>query len=230
METSKKFIKEIIDWSKVKTGTYFSAKINRKKCLGIIHIDECGDVFFCNNTEGSSYLSHKERFGFKYAVLLESDYLHEPEEFGIKNIILSEEKPEELEIPEIINWSKVKSGTYFEAKIDDVLMKGLIQKDQECIYLCNNEYGNDEDGDDMDVFGFKNMFYYDEEDSDYEVEYIKLFKSVPKDFKLPEKEKNKIIFPKYAGHKPKIMKGKVKFGCQEIPNKDIRFLIEHLID
>ena len=65
--------KKVIDWKKVKTGMYFTAKIHGTKVFGAIYRGSGNYIYLCQNSKDGSSIPNK--LGYKYSwVLLRDEY------------------------------------------------------------------------------------------------------------------------------------------------------------
>lgn len=145
----------------------------------------------------------------------------------IENITTPVKVIEIKEITGIIpNWETVPVGTKFTGYIkSNLIVDGRIQKEDDKIYLCqNNQAGADTD-DKLDY-----IYSWNINDGSYknltDEDVVILTLTLDPDFKpLPTWDGNEI-----AGYDPLIKKGYVKFGCKTVSNDDIRKLTSMLVD
>jgi hypothetical protein len=130
----------------------------------------------------------------------------------------------------IIDWENVPVGTYFVWNVSGSgkIATGRINIVDGYVYLCNNEHSG---ADEHILWGYKYSYAYSLECTIelLNPDHITLSDTCPKGHIIPELvEKN--FHTEMAGYTPIICKGKVKFGCQTIPNSLIRELAASLKD
>lgn len=125
---------------------------------------------------------------------------------------------------EIIDWSKVPSGTYFKGKYYGKPMMGRIKKQNNAIYLIQNCEGNRKN-----IFKMKFEKYLcnvkDLIHNEGTIKDIQLLSKRPDNFGDIEIEIMQI-----AGRQALVFKGYIAVGCQRIENSKIRELVKMLKD
>jgi hypothetical protein len=135
-----------------------------------------------------------------------------------------------------IDWNLVPTGTRFKATLDSKEAEGLIyngmgkEGETDNIYFCQNSInGNNA----ANKLGYKHSWALSRSADSIDsmesngVKNLEFF-PIPDGFVAP-------IMPKIweedvAGYRPIVNIGYVKFGCQKVPNNQIRKLAEALID
>lgn len=139
------------------------------------------------------------------------------------------EKEIEVEVHGI-NWSRVKKGTYFTAKIGGKKAIGRIQKCDGDIVFCQNVIGDDDIVCLDTLYNMKYDFWVGEggmdELKDYEVTDIRLFTDPPPGFK----EYGPLVTIEIDDDTKRIVfeRGKIRIGCTTITNKKIREIYDQL--
>lgn len=126
---------------------------------------------------------------------------------------------------------EIPTGTYFTAEVNGTLISGVVfhqkaeeEYDDDNVYFLNNVCGDDVP-DYIPSLGYSHCIDYNDIYTEDRIDENTLrFPKPPVGFEIPE------IPEKIAGYYPVIMRGKVKFGCQLVTNKQIEKLYENLID
>lgn len=128
-----------------------------------------------------------------------------------------------VKLPKENNWDKVAVGTWFSCEIYGNLVVGQIQKQNDEIYLCQNE---EEGTGCIDKLGFSyswNIGRGSIHDIIIEsVTKLELLKTQPKDMPPPSM--------KVGDYVVRFRKGNIRFGCTEISNELAREIVSKLID
>lgn len=121
----------------------------------------------------------------------------------------------------IPDWDNVPVGTKFKAKIQGVECEGRIQKEDGCIYLCQNKADG---GTCYDKLGFDYSWTIKDGSLtallNEEVEIISL--ELDPSFEAPS-----II--KVGDYLVTFKKGKIRVGCETISNEQVVEVVKHLI-
>jgi len=135
-----------------------------------------------------------------------------------KNVVVVNRVTEIKEIP---------SGTFFTAMYNGRPIEGVVFRDKEndeMVYFLNNFAGEPVEEEDVPSLGFAKVISINTDWNSAESEGLKNLAcpEAPEDFDIPE------VPEKIAGYYPVIMRGKVKFGCQEVTNEQIENLYNML--
>jgi hypothetical protein len=133
-------------------------------------------------------------------------------------------------VTKVINWENIPSGTKMTVKRANKVVQGILINQSKAVgrmYFCQDSF----DGDcTYTRLGKKYSYSINtavNTDALLKVHYNMYdvtFQAADKDFVLPKE------LPEMAGYRPVILKGKVKFGCKEVSNKNIRLIASQLID
>lgn len=129
----------------------------------------------------------------------------------------------------IVGWDlkSIPSRTYFTATIGRTPVKGLTQRDGSSLFLCFNEpirhQSDDRLGFEYSKEIFRSSRFLTDADlkRDYSISDL-AFPPQPKSFVVP------VVFPNFAGWRPLIRSGHVRFGCQRVNNDKILALVKAL--
>lgn len=139
-----------------------------------------------------------------------------------QTVTVSVEKEIEGIVPD---WDNVPVGTKFTAYIENYYVEGRIQKEDDQIFLCQD----DKDGQNAaDKLGYPCSWTVDNGDESKLKSNSTIITSLTLDpqFKpIVEWDGDDI-----AGYTPKINRGHVRFGCRPVSNEDIRKLASMLVD
>lgn len=133
-----------------------------------------------------------------------------------------------------IDWKNVPTGTPFKGQfykkdIEGKIFNNLNDSYNPYIYFCQD---STEGSDSPNPLGYEHGISYspgnirngaDTYLDDSNIVSIELF-PLEEGYVVP------ITLPIMAEYRPKVRKGFVKFGCQQVPNEHIRLLAENLID
>jgi len=122
-----------------------------------------------------------------------------------------------------IDWTKVKTGTYFKGKIAGNSSEGLILVEGDILYFCQNTRDLD-GGEGNTKLGFKNSWRVDLDETEHHLNGMILLATPPKSFKVPER-------PFMAGeYEVTFRKGSIEVGCTRVSNDVVREIAKKLID
>lgn len=127
------------------------------------------------------------------------------------------------------DWSKVPTGTTFEAKIRGKKCKGQIFNDKggRYVYFCQNGIQGSKGPHNLGYsYTWSNSYNHDTEELIDEYNDITHLVLGP----IPEGFVEPVILPEMGGYKPVVRKGKVEFGCKTVSNEHIRLLVSQLVD
>ncbi len=121
-----------------------------------------------------------------------------------------------------MNLLKVKSGTKFSAFIKDIFVQGKIQKENNFVFLCQNN---------NDGLNCTNKLGYEYSWRVGNGSKKDLLNNDVSQFTIGHKElKQRPNLDNICGFKPIISKGYVTFGCQRVNNITIKALVKQLKD
>ena len=132
----------------------------------------------------------------------------------------------EKEIEGIVpDWDNVPVGTKFTAYIENYYVEGRIQKEDDQIFLCQDDKNGQEPDDKLGYSLSWTIGDGSEAHLDRHGTIITSLTLDPQFKPILEWDGDDI-----AGYTPKINRGHVMFGCRPVSNEDIRKLASMLVD
>jgi hypothetical protein len=141
--------------------------------------------------------------------------------FTVRKKVKVTETVTKIKTIDMIDWSKVPNGTYMTAKINGMLRKGAIFKQDTKMWFCQN--GNDGDSAPHKL-GFKHSWKFDQNENGSHGDVT--------DIKFPPKPANvKILLSppttiRLGFYNAKINKDSIEVGCQTFSKAEVKAVWE----